>query len=277
MELISAEALLARLGDPDLRIADVRWYLGEPDRGRGRYEAAHIPTAIFLDLDGDLSAPSGPGRHPLPEPAEFAARLGQLGIGNEHAVVLYDDGPGTIAARPWWMLDNLGHPNVALLDGGLAAWTAAGGPTTTDMPSYPPAHLDLRGAWSKVIDRETLRSRLGDVVLLDLRAPERYRGEVEPVDRIPGHIPTARNMPAATSLGEDGRFLDPGTLAGHLRGLGAGSRPTVVYCGSGVNACHGVLAARLAGLPDPILYPGSYSDWTRSGLPIQTGSDPGHR
>jgi thiosulfate/3-mercaptopyruvate sulfurtransferase len=275
VSLVSPKALAARIDDPDLRIVDVRWYLGQPGQGRAAYDHGHLPGAIFLDLDGDLSAPTGPGRHPLPDPAVFARCLGAAGIGDGDLVVAYDDVGGWVAARLWWMLDDLGHDRAAVLDGGIPAWIAAGLPVTTEIPSPVGAHLGLAGRWTKVIDRDELRARLGRVLLLDARAPARYRGETEPVDAYPGHIPTARNAPTTDNLGPDGRFLPPAQLAAHFRALGADQGPVVVSCGSGVSACHDALAMRIAGLPDPILYPGSYSDWTRAGEPVAVGSDPG--
>jgi thiosulfate/3-mercaptopyruvate sulfurtransferase len=278
--LISPERLAADLDDPRLRIADVRWYLGQPERGRAEYEAAHVPGAVFIDLDRDLSS-GGPGRHPeggrhpLPEPAAFAQRMSELGFGSEHRIVAYDDLNGTVAARLWWMLDSLGHPDVSVLDGGLGAWRSLGLPLTTEAPSHPPARMDLADRWARTIDRDALRARLGAVPLLDLRVGERYRGEIEPVDRVPGHIPSAQNAPAAGSLRPDGRFLPPDELAARFRGLGVSGGEVVTYCGSGVTACHGALALRVAGLPDATLYPGSYSDWSAAGMPIATGPEPG--
>jgi thiosulfate/3-mercaptopyruvate sulfurtransferase len=285
--IISPEELAGRIGDPELRICDVRWYLGHPGRGRARYEAGHLPGAIFVDLDADLSAPTGPGRHPLPDPRAFAARMSELGIGSQHFVVAYDDAGGGVAARLWWMLDDLGHARVAVLDGGLGTWVEAGMSLTTEPIDWPPARLEIRDRWTKVIDREELRGRLGTVTLLDARAPERYRGEVEPVDPVAGHIPTAICAPLVGSLGPDGRFLAPDRLAERFRALGAGPRAgtgasaddglrdVVTSCGSGTNACQNALAMRVAGLPDPLLYPGSFSDWSRSGLPVATGPEPG--
>jgi thiosulfate/3-mercaptopyruvate sulfurtransferase len=206
MSLISTDELLARLGDPSLRIADVRWWLTDPDKGRRDYMAAHLPGAVFVDVDRDLVAPAGPGRHPLPEPAAFAARMAALGFGDDHEIVVYDDAGGTIAARLWWMLDDLGHPRTRLLDGGLAAWTAIGGPLTDLVPSPAPATLTLRPAWNRRVEQAVLVETLGSVALLDARAPERYRGDVEPVDPVAGHIPTARNLPTGRLLGGDGSF-----------------------------------------------------------------------
>jgi thiosulfate/3-mercaptopyruvate sulfurtransferase len=273
--LISPEELATRLFEPNLKIADVRWYLGEPERGRAEYAAGHLPGAVFVDLDHDLAAPSGPGRHPLPDPAAFAARMGVLGIGSEDLVVAYDDSLGTIAARLWWMLDNLGHERVALLDGGLKAWRAAELPLTTDLPSLAPAELRLADHWSRVVDQAQLTDRLDEVTLLDARAPERYRGDVEPVDPAAGHIPSAVNAPAKLALDGDGRFLDPAALSERLASVAAPDRPVVASCGSGVTACHTAFAFRRAGRPDPLLYPGSFSDWSRSGRPVAVGSEPG--
>ncbi len=273
--LISPVALAARLGDPDLRIADVRWYVGEPERGRREYDDAHIPGAIFVDLDRDLAAPDGAGRHPLPDPADFAERLGQLGIGSGDLIVGYDDVMGTVAARLWWMLDNLGYERVALLDGGFKAWRMAGLPQSVVVPTLEPRELRLGDRWSNVVDRDELIGQLDDVTLIDARAPERYRGEVEPVDPRAGHIPSAISGPAKMALGPDGRFLEPPALAAQLRTVAPEGRPVVVSCGSGVTACHTALALRVAGLPDAILYPGSFSDWSRTELPIAVGPEPG--
>jgi thiosulfate/3-mercaptopyruvate sulfurtransferase len=276
--VVSPEELVARLGEPALRIADVRWYLGKPGRGRTVYEEGHIPGSIFVDLDTILAGHDGGGRHPLPDPVDFARSIGMLGIGDDHEVVVYDDVGGSVAARLWWMLDDLGHRSVRLLDGGIPAWIAIGGAVETTVPSYPPATLNLATSWRRVIDRDALRSRLGSVTLLDARAGERYRGEVEPVDPLPGHIPTALSAPALGNVGPDGRLLPPEALRERFAGLcgsDAESAPAVTSCGSGVTACLNALAMRLAGLPDPILYAGSYSDWSSAGETVATGSEPG--
>jgi thiosulfate/3-mercaptopyruvate sulfurtransferase len=294
VSLISAAELAAALDDPDLRIADVRWSLAAPGGGRAAYVTAHLPGAVFVDLESVLTAPVGPGRHPLPDPAAFAAALGALGIGRRHRVVAYDDAGGTVAARLWWMLDALEHTRAAALDGGIGAWRAAGLPVTAEMPVHaalpPEEQVSTPGvgsAWPRTIDRVALAARLGEVTLLDARAFERYRGEIEPIDRVPGHIPTAVNAPTASFLAPDGGFLGPDALAARFAFLGTGDAagagaadggvgPVVVLsCGSGVNACQLALAMRAAGLPDPLLYPGSYSDWTQSGMPIATGDAPG--
>jgi thiosulfate/3-mercaptopyruvate sulfurtransferase len=275
MSLISPEALLARLGDPVLRLADVRWWLADPGKGRRDYAEAHIPGAVFVDLDADLAALEGPGRHPLPDPVGFARRMEALGFDDASEIVAYDDAAGTIAARLWWMLDDLGHARVSVLDGGIQAWAAAGGPLTAGVPSPEPGRLSLRDRWARTIDRAGLVERLGEVWLIDARAAERYRGDLEPVDAAPGHIPTARSLPTAGSLGPDGRFLAPDVLRSRFEIVDAGPADVVTSCGSGVTACHSALAMRIAGLRDPILYPGSYSDWSRAGLPVATGDEPG--
>ena len=278
MSLLAPADLAANLDDPGLRIADVRWSLAAPAAGRAAYAEAHLPGAVFVDLDTVLTAPEGPGRHPLPSPAAFVAALATLGIGREHRVVVYDDAGGTVAARLWWMLDALGHPRAAVLDGGIDAWLAAGLPLTREVPAHPAAAPwpDLPTSWPRTIAREELARRLGTLTLLDARAPERYRGEVEPIDPVAGHIPTAISAPTGTFLEADGRFLSTTALAVCFATLGAvRDQQVVVACGSGVNACQLALAARVAGLPDPLLYPGSYSDWSRAGMPITTGDAPG--
>jgi thiosulfate/3-mercaptopyruvate sulfurtransferase len=276
MPLIAPETLAARLEDPDLRIVDVRWYLGRPGEGRAAYDRGHLPGAIHLDLDDDLSAPEGPGRHPLPDVAAFARRMGDAGIGSGNAVVACDDAGGWVAARLWWMLERIGHRRVRVLDGGIRAWVEAGGQLTTVVPHWPPVRLEALSGWSATVDRDELRSRLGRVVLLDARAAARYRGEVEPIDPAAGHIPTAISAPFEDNLGPDGRFLPPDVLAARFRALGAASGAEVVtYCGSGTSALHHALAMRIAGMPDPTLYVGSWSDWSTAGYPVATGPEPG--
>ena len=275
--LVDVPALAAAIDDPLLRVVDCRWYLGRPGDGRRAYDEGHIPGALHLDIDSDLTASTGPGRHPLPDPVDFRRRLEEVGIGDDNVLVAYDDVGGWVAARLWWMLDDLGHHAVAVLDGGFGAWTAAGLPVTVEVPSYPPGRLTLRESWGRVIDREGVRAGLGRLRLLDARAGARYRGETEPIDAYPGHIPTAVSAPTDGNLGEHGRFLSPGELAARYRGLGADGSATqvVVSCGSGVSATHDALALRIAGLPDPLLYPGSYSDWTQQGWGVATGPEPG--
>ena len=293
--LVTAKDLLALVegGAADLRIVDCRWVLGRPGAGATEYATGHLPGAIHVDLDTELADPAGlgaPGRHPLPSAAAFAQLVAGLGIGPETMVVAYDDVGGWVAARLWWMLDVLGHERVAVLDGGIDAWVAAGGELTTD--AAPPAPIaagpladpaapnatHLRDHWDRVISRAELRDRLGSLVLLDARGAPRYRGETEPIDPIAGHIPTARNLPTDANLvAPNGAFRAPEDLAATFRELGADGSdgPVVTSCGSGVSALHHALAMRAAGLPDPILYVGSYSDWSRSGEPVVSGPEPG--
>ena len=275
--IISVEDLAQRIedADPRLRVVDTRWYLLRPGDGRAAYDTGHIPGAIFMDLDTDLAAADGPGRHPLPTPDEFRSRMDAAGIASDSHVVVYDDVGGTIAARLWWMLDNLGHEPVSVLDGGIQAWIAAGRPLTRDVPSFVAGRLDLKHDWTNVVDRETLTQRLREVTLLDGRATERYRGEVEPIDPAAGHIPTAISAPVTGNLGADGRFLSADDLRLRFEDLDAVEGTVVTYCGSGTNACHNVLAMRLAGLDDPVLYPGSFSDWSTAGMPVMAGDIPG--
>jgi len=285
VSLIRAADLAGLIDDPNLRIADVRWSLAAPTAGHEAYAGAHLPGAVFVDVDTVLTARTGPGRHPLPEPATFVAALAALGIGREHRIVAYDDAGGTVAARLWWMLDALGHPRTSVLDGGIGAWTAEGLSLVGGVPAFDAAApwTDLPRAWPRTVSRGELAARLGSLILLDARAPERYRGEVEPIDPVAGHIPTAVSAPTGTFLAPDGRFLAPATLAARFAALGGGGTPAaaggalpvVVQCGIGVNACQLALAMRAAGLPDPLLYPGSYSNWSRAGMPIATGNDPG--
>lgn len=275
--LISVAELARRLDEPTLRVVDCRWYLGRPGAGRAAYDAGHLPGAIHLDIDTDLVAADGPGRHPLPDPGVFATRMAAAGIGDEHLVVAYDDLGGWVAARLWWMLDSLGHRDVQVLDGGIGSWMAAGHPLTTGVRARPAARLSLASAWARTIDRDALRARLGSLRLLDARAGPRFRGETEPIDAVAGHIPTAVNAPTEGNLAPDGSFLSAGALVERFRSLGAlgEDQDVVTSCGSGVSACHNALAMRAAGLPDPLLYPGSYSDWTQNGLAVVQGLDPG--
>jgi thiosulfate/3-mercaptopyruvate sulfurtransferase len=277
--IISVEELAARIGDPYLRVVDTRWYLARPGAGREAYDAGHIPGAIRLDLDADLSDPHGygaPGRHPLPSVAAFRETMMRAGIGTQTFVVAYDDTGGTIAARLWWMIDNLGHHGaVAVLDGGIQAWTDAGLALSSDMPTVESRDdIELASGWSRVMSRQELVDRLGTVALLDGRAGERYRGEVEPVDPAAGHIPTALSAPVGDNLDASGRFRPAQELRDRFAGLEAG-RVAVTYCGSGSTACHNILAARIAGIAEPLLYVGSFSDWSRSGMPVATGPEPG--
>ena len=289
--LISVDELARWQAAPEpLVVIDLRWYLGKPGEGHRLYLEAHLPGAIFLDLDDDLADMAGygaPGRHPLPSPAAFADRMAAAGIADGARVVGYDDVGGWVAARLWWMLDNLGfgrrgddRERVGVLNGGIAAWTAAGHPLESGEVALPSAagRLHLRDAWHGVIDREALKSRLGMVTLLDARGAPRYRGETEPVDPVAGHIPTALSAPIDGNLDASGTVKSVDALLARYGELGIiadAPGEVVVSCGSGTSAAHHSLAMRAAGLPDPTLYVGSYSDWSRSGEPVVTGPEPG--
>jgi thiosulfate/3-mercaptopyruvate sulfurtransferase len=265
--------MLTHLDDEDVRIADCRWYLDNPPRGREEYDSGHIPRAAYLSLDDDLTATAGPGRHPLAPPEVFAGRFAALGFGGAHRIVAYDTAGGAIAARMWWMLRNIGHDAVAVLDGGLKAWRRAGGVLHSGSERYPPATLSVR-AQPVTIDAAALERRLGTVTLLDARDGDRYLGEREPIDPVAGHIPTAVNLPYKGNLGSDDRFCPPEVLRDRFERAGVGRGETVVYCGSGVTACHHVLAMEIAGLPPATLYPGSWSDWGGSGRAVAVGDEP---
>lgn len=263
--LIDARALHARLDRTD--VFDLRWKLGESGHGRAAYSGGHLPGAVFVDLDRDLSGPPGPqGRHPLPDPHEFQRTLGRLGISPETPLVVYDDVAGMVAARMWWMLDSIGHKAVHVLDGGLQAWVKAGFDLERGDVSPKPAHYPGPLAFTGVVDIEELNGRN----VIDARAEERYRGEAELVDPRPGHIPGAVNIPARRSL-VGLRFCNPEYLKELYRGI----EDPVVSCGSGVNACHSALAMTVAGLEKPEVYVGSYSEWSTSDRPVATGNEPG--
>ena len=266
--LVDVEALAAALDDPGLRIVDARFALMDPAAGRQAYLQSHLPGAVHADLNEDLSDLSRAdlGRHPLPDDAAFARKLGEWGIGPDHQVVVHDAGDGSMAAaRLWWLLKLLGHRRVAVLDGGLAAWRARGLPETAALPDVVPspaypARFDMR----KVVDAAEVLQRLGEGSgwLFDARAPERFRGEVEPIDPIAGHVPGAINRPFGANL-RDGRFKSPAELQAELTPMLAGRRPgdLVLMCGSGVTACHLLLAFEHARLPGARVYAGSWSGW----------------
>ena len=271
--LVSTAWLHEHLTDASLRLADCRWYLDEPARGRREFDREHIPGAVYVSLDDDLSAPEGPGRHPLPDAASIAARFGALGFGDDARIVAYDDRGGAIAARMWWMLRAIGHTQVAVLDGGLTAWRAEGRPLTADTRMHAPQSLTVRSQ-PRTIDADRLADRLGTIVLIDARDGERYRGEREPIDPVAGHIPTAVNVPMTGNLGDDDRFLEPAALRERFEAAITGDAEPVVYCGSGVTACHDIRAMEIGGLPETTLYPGSWSDWCTTGRAIATGENP---
>lgn len=279
-QLLSATELAARLDQPDLRILDCRFALEDPAYGALHYERGHIPGARYADLERDLSGPvqkGVTGRHPLPDPARLVERLRAWGIDDDSQVVLYDDGPGAFAARAWWLLAWLGkRDGVFLLDGGLKAWRAADLPLTAERPAVVPGHFGGQPDPSLLVDAEALRRRLDDpqLTLIDARALPRFRGEVEPLDPVAGHIPGARCAAFTDNLGADGRFLPHEQLRRRFAGFldGRPAERLVAYCGSGVTACHNLFALSLAGYPLAPLYAGSWSEWlTDPSRPVATG------
>jgi thiosulfate/3-mercaptopyruvate sulfurtransferase len=242
-----------------VKILDCRAVLGDTEGGHRAYQQSHIPSAQYLSLDADLAGPPGDrGRHPLPEPGQLAARLRALGINDNDQVAVYDDAGGAFAARAWWCLRWLGHEAVAVLDGGLKAWQ---GPLTDNLDSPEPGDFSIRPTLTRTIGVQELASSLADHSLIDARAQPRFDGREEPIDSIAGHIPGAQCRPFQANLREDGSFTDPQTLAARFP---ANVEAVVCYCGSGVTAAHNILAMRVAGLPEPMLYPGSWSEWIRS-------------
>ncbi len=264
--LIAARDLAAHLDDPGWRIFDCRHDLADPGFGERAYADGHLPGAQFLHLDRDLSGDKTGrnGRHPLPDRAAFAARLGALGVDRTNQVVVYDDAGGMFAARLWWMLRWLGHPSVALLDGGLQAWLSAG-QTLSRASARHTATQYLPGHGAEPVDVGEVMALLGkpDAVLVDARSPDRFRGENEVLDPVGGHIPGARNRFFRDNLGADLRFKPPEALRADFAAVAGPADPaTVVHqCGSGVTACHNLLAMEVAGLAGSRLYAGSWSEW----------------
>jgi thiosulfate/3-mercaptopyruvate sulfurtransferase len=275
--LVSAAALVEALARrPAPVLLDASFDLADPGAGERQWREGHLPGAHYVHLDRDLSGPKTGtnGRHPLPARAAFAATAGALGITPRTPVVVMDRQQGTFAARAWWMLRWLGHRDVALLDGGVQAWQAAGGALETGEPPRTPAPPYPLGEPTVAhIDADELLGRLGRVCLLDARAPERFRGEVEPLDARAGHIPGALNRFFRDNLQPDGRFKTPEALRAEFERLGAAGGAAVVHqCGSGVTACHNLLAMEAAGLAPGVLYPGSWSEWSADpARPVASG------
>ena len=276
--LVSTDWLAAELQAADLRVVDVRWYLDPARRGRDAYLAGHLPQAVFLDVDQDLSAPGGRrggplGRHPWPSPEQVARVMGAAGIGAGTRVVAYDDQAGAIAARLWYLLKAHGHDAVALLDGGITRWLAEGLPTETVPRGAPPARFVARPREGWVLSKQQVAALPPGSLVLDARASARFRGEMEPVDPRAGHIPGARSAPFEDNLdgGAAPVFLPPAALRARYAALGAEGTEPVVYCGSGVTACADLLALELAGMRGR-LYGGSWSEWSSDpALPVETG------
>lgn len=276
--LIVHEALAALVERGAAAVIDCRFSLGDTEAGRRAYLAGHVPGAVYAHLDEDLSGPVAPkrtGRHPLPDPDAFRRRLEQWGVGDGRQVVAYDDQGGAIAARLWWMLRWLGHDAVAVLDGGWTAWRAAGGAAETDVPRPAPGRLTPRLRPELVASADDVESarESADQRVLDARALERFRGDVEPIDPVAGHIPGARSFPLTENL-ESGRFRSAAEIRERMRRVLGEVSPerAIVYCGSGVTACHVLLAAEHAGLGSPRLYAGSWSEWIADGTrPVARG------
>jgi thiosulfate/3-mercaptopyruvate sulfurtransferase len=277
---VSTVVLAEHLNDSAWVVFDCRFSLSDTGAGERAYAEGHIPGARYAHLDRDLSSSitAGSGRHPLPRPADFAAWLGRCGVSDASQVVVYDDAGGAIAARLWWMLRWLGHERVAVLDGGLQAWLEEGRALSTKVPQPQPAVFEAaveEGAW---FDSVQVQGALADgaITLIDARGAERFRGEVEPIDPVAGHVPGACNRPYSANLGADGRFLRAAELRQQFDAL-LGATPAVEavhMCGSGVTACHNLLAMELAGLSGSRVYVGSWSGWIDDpNRPVATGPD----
>ncbi len=283
--LVDTETLCSHLDDPRWLVFDCRHSLQDHGLGRRQYEARHIPTALYAHLEEDLSGPIRPGitgRHPLPEPVEFARWMAGYGLTEKTQVVVYDDSGGAIAARLWWMLKWIGHEAVAVLDGGWSKWQSEQRPARSGREPFRTGHFNPR------IDPELVRStqevlgtlRDGTGILWDARAGERYRGELEPIDPVAGHIKGAGSVPYAENLREDGTFRSAAALRARFLGLldGESFSDVICYCGSGVTAAHNILAVSVAGLGRPRLYAGSWSRWiTDPSNPTETGPEPKSR
>ncbi len=272
--VIRPNELRDRFETEGLVVVDCRFYLSEPARGEAEYLEGHIPGAVYAHLDRDLSGPmtGRNGRHPLPAVDQMVERFSKWGIDDEMEVVVYDIAAGQIAARLWWMLRYLGHDRVALLDGALDGWTETGGSLSAGRETRAPRAFSPRIRGEMRVEAENLEGCL----LIDARALERYRGETEPLDPVAGHISGARNKPTSSNLDASGRFLLPGELRNRFEDLigGRSADEVVHYCGSGVTACHNLVAMELAGIPGAKLYPGSWSEWCADNTrPTETGDE----
>lgn len=272
--LVTAAELDALLGR--VTVLDVRYRAGGPP-GAAEYAAGHVPGAVFVDLDAALAGPPGPaGRHPLPDPEAFGSAMRRAGVSAQRPVVVYDDWAGRAAARCWWLLRHHGHHDVRVLDGGWTAWVAAGGAVEDGVRLPESGDFEPAAGTLPTLGVEEIGEVVEHGVLLDARDPERYRGEVEPLDPVAGHIPGAVNLPTGTNLRADGTFRSAAEIAALYAAEGVGAGTDVgVYCGSGVTAAHDVLALAIAGVPAR-LYPGSWSEWVADpSRPVATGPDRG--
>ncbi|WP_455206507.1 sulfurtransferase [Kaarinaea lacus] len=265
--IISADLVQQHLNDPDWRIVDCRFNLKAPDEGLAMYHMEHLPNAVYAHLDNDLSGPisKSSGRHPLPDVNQFKQKLGAWGIDNDKQVVVYDDAAGSYAARLWWMLRWLGHEAVAVLDGGFTVWKQQGLPTTVVAPKVDPTTFVGEPNMDMLVNSKTLEENLRapSVSLIDVRDPRRYLGLEEPIDKIAGHIPGAINIPWKTNIADTGMYLSKAQLHDHYINVlrEASSKKLVFMCGSGVTACHSLVALEYIGIPGARLYPGSWSEW----------------
>jgi thiosulfate/3-mercaptopyruvate sulfurtransferase len=262
--LVSTEVLARHLDDPDWIVFDCRHDLADPGRGRREYAQAHVPGARFLHLDDDLSSPrtGTNGRHPLPDFGRLRDKLERAGVGSGLQAVAYDAQGGMVAARLWWLARGLGHERIAVLDGGWGKWVAEGRPQSSQTPAPKPGRFSASRR-PDFVDAGFVLSHLGDttVSLLDARAPDRYRGQNETLDPVGGRIPGARNRFYRDNLDASGAFKPAATLAAEFTALLGEGASAVHYCGSGVSACHNILAMVVAGLPPGRLYAGSWSEW----------------
>jgi thiosulfate/3-mercaptopyruvate sulfurtransferase len=279
--LIDATALAESIaaGTQVPTVLDVRWRIGSPSY-RSEYLAGHIPGAIFVDFESELSSAVGDGsrgRHPLPDAGAFQSAMRRAGVSGERLVVVYDERDSTAAGRAWWLLRYFGHANTRVLDGGMAAWTAEGYPLDPGDIAPDAGDFEARPAAVALLQADEAARLARAGLLLDARAGERYRGETEPLDPVAGHIPGAVSAPTSENLADDGRFLAADALRERFRGLGVEGAPEVgVYCGSGITAAHELLALAIAGFEGPALYGGSWSEWVADrSRPVATGSDPG--
>lgn len=283
--LAGTDVLSRHLDDPDWVVFDCRHDLAAPERGRADYAQSHIPGARFMHLDEDLSAPKTGknGRHPLPDPERLAEKLGEAGLSARKQVIAYDAQGGMVASRLWWLLRWLGHLPVAVLDGGWTQWTAEGRPQTAEVPRLRAARFEGRARNDCWVGPYFVREHLGDetTLLIDGRAPDRFRGQNETIDPVGGRVPYARNRFYRDNLDASGRFKTPQALRADFEAIlgRTGSRQVVNYCGSGVSACHNLLAMEVAGLPGARLYPGSWSEWSAdASRPVASGEQrPGER
>lgn len=278
--LISTDALASELDAQRWVVVDCRFELSDPEAGHRAYLNGHLPSAVYAHLNDDLSSPPSDtsGRHPLPDPKAFARTLGGWGIGKGKQVVAYDAGSGAFAARLWWMLRRLGHEAVAVLDGGFKAWVEEGQALEKDPHVNPPTVFNGKAKFDQTIAVEKIEASLDhhNLLLLDTREPARYAGQIEPIDHKAGHIPGAKNHPFQRNLDARGRFLPPEVLKQQFDATLAGTpaNEAVVYCGSGVSACHNLLAMVHAGLSEAQLYVGSWSEWSRDPTrPVETGGN----